>query len=102
MHTGHKSCWVWRGKTATAKPGDNEPHRVVPFHRRARGTQRQALARRRSTVALDRHGTAGGGKETPQGAKVPRTGKLASQTESVVDSAVPGRVTCSPPSAAWG
>ncbi len=44
---------------------------------------------------LDSHRTAGGREKIPAGERLPRTGKPESQAQPVVDSAVPGRVTCS-------
>src|SRR6202158_4541451 len=85
---------VGRGNVAAANVGFQQSHRVVPFHGRARGTECETLASRGPRAALDRNRTARSGKEIPEGERLPGTGNPAAQTESVVDSAGAGGVTC--------
>ena len=85
---------VGRGNLAAANVGFQQSHRVVPFHRRARGTERETLASRGPRVALDGHRITGSGKEISEGEGLSGTGTLAAQTESVVDSTGAGGVTC--------
>ena len=51
-------------------------------------------------ILIDGNGTAGGRKEIPEGQRLRGTGSTPSQTESLVDSTGPGRVTRSPSIAA--
>jgi hypothetical protein len=54
----------------------------------------ETLARWRSAAALDRDGVIGSREEVPQSQRLPRSGNTAAQTESLVDSSGPSRVTC--------
>ena len=84
-----------REGVAAKKLGHHQPHRVVPLHGGTGGPQRETLARRRSGTPLDRHGAIGSRREISASERLSRTGRAAAQTQSVVDAASSGRVTCS-------
>jgi hypothetical protein len=71
-----------------------QPGYVVFGGRRESSAQRETLARRRTSLALDRHGLAGSAEEIPASERLSRTAAFASPDEPVVDSTGPGRVTC--------
>jgi len=85
---------VGRGLAAAQNAGLDESHRIVPLDRRESGAQRETLARRRTSLALDGHGVARGAEEIPASERLSGTGTFASPDELVVDSAGAGRVTC--------
>src|ERR1019366_9521093 len=89
--TAHRAS-AGGGHAAAANVGFEQSHRVLLFHRGKSGTKCKTLAGRRPRAALDGHRAAGSGKEIPEGERLPGTGGLTSQTESVVDSAEAGGV----------
>ena len=82
------------GRAAASHAGLDQSHRVVPLDRRESSAQRETLARRRTSLALDGHRFTGGAKEIPTSERISGTGTFASPDEPVVDSTGPGRVTC--------
>jgi len=88
------------GRTSAQNLGVDQPDRTLPFHRRARRTECETLASRGPCSALDGHRIVRSGEVIRASERLPGTGNPAARTESVIRSAGPGRVTCSPPRAA--
>jgi hypothetical protein len=73
-----------------AETGYHQPDRIVPIDGPARGAERKALARRKSTAALDRNRTLGSGEEVPTHQRLSRNPVAEGTPESVLHSAQGG------------
>src|SRR5712691_5010165 len=73
-----------------SETGHHQPDRIVLVDGAAGGQERKALARRRSTAALDRHRTAGSREEVPTHQRLSRNPVAEGTPESVAHSAEGG------------
>jgi hypothetical protein len=83
--------WLLRRTLASTNPIESC---LSTVERVASAAADETLARRRTSLALDGHGVAGGAEEIPATERLSGTGTLTSPDERVVDSAGAGRVTC--------
>jgi hypothetical protein len=84
-----------RGHHAAQNAGLDESNRIVSLDRREGSAQRETLARRRASLALDGQGVVGRLEEIPASEGPSGTGTLASPVEFNIDAASADNLTCS-------